>query len=277
MLTKTRMMSDDVRASAKSLARISIRNPKGDSSTPEYIACFFVSLNSPFMVGCSVATSVAPVILLGWYANSVQPTTILISIFWWCNNHNQKALIMTNLIDIDLSALSVQKNQVTTTSHQIAEYFGKEHKNVIRKIESLECSPDFTLAHFWAHVENIEAGAVYRDSKSYVITKNGFMFLVMGFTGKKAAKIKEAYINAFDHMAEKLTAPAPAPKTNNCICALANNEQAKTEPFNKNNLNVAMFTILNMVSQIDETYDLGLFKMSSFKLDFQNKVRQIKN
>lgn len=36
------------------------------------------------------------------------------------------------------------------------------------------------------------------------MTKNGFMFLVMGFTGEKAAAIKEAYINAFDWMHEQL-------------------------------------------------------------------------
>ncbi|WP_141097260.1 Rha family transcriptional regulator, partial [Vibrio parahaemolyticus] len=39
----------------------------------------------------------------------------------------------------------------------------------------------------------------------YQMTKDGFMYLVMGFTGKKAAIIKEAYINAFNLMAEKLT------------------------------------------------------------------------
>ena len=37
------------------------------------------------------------------------------------------------------------------------------------------------------------------------MTKDGFMFLVMGFTGKKAAQIKEAYINAFNQMSTKLS------------------------------------------------------------------------
>ncbi len=63
------------------------------------------------------------------------------------------------------------------------------------KIESLDCSSDFTSAHFCAHVQTIQAGAVQRESKYYEMTKDGFMFLVMGFTGAAAAKIKEAYIN----------------------------------------------------------------------------------
>lgn len=33
------------------------------------------------------------------------------------------------------------------------------------------------------------------------------MFLVMGFTGKNAARIKEAYINAFNQISEQLTSP----------------------------------------------------------------------
>jgi len=37
------------------------------------------------------------------------------------------------------------------------------------------------------------------------ITKDNFMFLVMGFTGKRAAQIKEAYINEFNHMTDLLS------------------------------------------------------------------------
>ncbi|HAF6260299.1 TPA: Rha family transcriptional regulator, partial [Salmonella enterica] len=85
--------------------------------------------------------------------------------------------------------------------------------NVIQKIESLDCSPEFTSANFSAHVENIKAGAVNRDSRSYKITKDGFVFLVMGFTGKKAAAFKEAYIAEFNRMEATLhdrAIPAPA-------------------------------------------------------------------
>ncbi|SSP36717.1 phage-like protein [Acinetobacter baumannii] len=101
-------------------------------------------------------------------------------------------------------AVFIQNDQVKTSSLKVAELFGKHHKNVIQKIETLDCSPEFTSANFSAHVQTIQAGAVQRESKYYEMTKDGFIFLVMGFTGAKAAQIKEAYINTFNHMAAML-------------------------------------------------------------------------
>lgn len=106
---------------------------------------------------------------------------------------------MTTLAQLD-NAVFIQDQQVKTDSLKVAEIFGKQHKNVIQKIESLDCSPEFTSANFSAHVQTIQAGAVQRDSKYYEMTKDGFIFLVMGFTGAAAAKIKEAYINTFNQM-----------------------------------------------------------------------------
>lgn len=102
-------------------------------------------------------------------------------------------------------AVFIQEHQVKTTSLKVAELFNKQHKDVLRKLESLDCSPEFTSAHFCAHVQTIEIGnGATRESKYYEMTKDGFMFLVMGFTGAAAAKIKEAYINTFNQMAAML-------------------------------------------------------------------------
>lgn len=101
-------------------------------------------------------------------------------------------------------AVFIQNDQVKTDSLKVAELFSKQHKDVLRKIESLDCSPEFTSAHFCAHVQTIQAGAVQRESKYYEMTKDGFIFLVMGFTGAAAAKIKESYINTFNQMAALL-------------------------------------------------------------------------
>lgn len=97
--------------------------------------------------------------------------------------------------------ISVNGNTLTTTSLQVAEVFGRQHKNVLAKVESLECSKEFNELNF-KPVEYLDGKGEKRPS--YEMTKDGFMFLVMGFTGKKAAQIKEAYINAFNFMAEKL-------------------------------------------------------------------------
>lgn len=111
---------------------------------------------------------------------------------------------MNAIAHID-DAVFIQDQQVKTTSLKVAEVFAKQHKDVLRKIESLDCSPEFTSAHFCAHVQTIEIGnGATRESKYYEMTKDGFMFLVMGFTGAAAAKIKEAYINTFNQMAAML-------------------------------------------------------------------------
>ncbi|EEQ0025398.1 hypothetical protein H4K58_002531 [Salmonella enterica] len=96
--------------------------------------------------------------------------------------------------------------QALTTSLAIASHFGKQHKNVIQKIQSLDCSPEFNGLNF----QPVE----YTDDKgerrpAYNITRDGFAFLAMGFTGSKAAKFKEAYINAFNEMERQLTNVAP--------------------------------------------------------------------
>ncbi|WP_108510160.1 Rha family transcriptional regulator [Acinetobacter baumannii] len=111
---------------------------------------------------------------------------------------------MNAIAHID-DAVFIQNDQVKTSSLKVAELFGKQHKNVIQKIESLECTPEFTSANFSAHVQSVEIGnGATRESKYYEMTKDGFIFLVMGFTGAKAAQIKEAYINTFNHMAAML-------------------------------------------------------------------------
>jgi len=89
----------------------------------------------------------------------------------------------------------------TTTSRDIAKHFNKRHDNVLRDIENLACSPQFTQLNF-------EVGE-YKDNsgklcKEYIIYRDGFVFLTMGFTGKLAGEYKEAYINAFNQMEKQL-------------------------------------------------------------------------
>ena len=104
--------------------------------------------------------------------------------------------------------ISLHHGKPVTTSLKVAEAFGKLHKNVIRRLESLECSPEFTRLNFEPS-EYIDSTG--RKLTMWEMTKDGFMFLVMGFTGTKAAAIKEAYINAFNWMAEQLIAKTPKP------------------------------------------------------------------
>lgn len=82
-----------------------------------------------------------------------------------------------------------------TTSLKVAEKFGKRHDGVLRDIENLSCSAEFNLHNF---VEISYRDAMNRDQKAYEMTKDGFSFLVMGYTGREAGKFKEDFIRAFN-------------------------------------------------------------------------------
>lgn len=106
-----------------------------------------------------------------------------------------------------VNLVAVENNQTVTTSLKVAEVFGKQHKNVIQAIKSLDCSEDFHKLNFQLMQKTIKIGnGAERQSPMYHITRDGFMFLVMGFTGKTAAEWKEAYIRAFNEMEAKLRA-----------------------------------------------------------------------
>lgn len=91
--------------------------------------------------------------------------------------------------------------QVRTDSRTVAKEFGKRHCDVLRAYRNMKCSKDFTLRNF---AECLEINHLSNGKPEPVIqmTKDGFMFLVMGFTGQRAAQKKEAFIAAFNEMAE---------------------------------------------------------------------------
>jgi len=94
----------------------------------------------------------------------------------------------------DLVKSSVQRDNdgvARISSRDVAEIFDKEHFHVLRDIKNLECSEEFKSSNF-GFVEIIEktaGGAKY--NKSYcTMTRDGFTFLAMGFSGKRAAAIR---------------------------------------------------------------------------------------
>lgn len=101
--------------------------------------------------------------------------------------------------------VSVNDGKVVTTSLQVAEHFQRPHKDVLSSIRKLDCSPIFQERNFSLslyHSKLLNGG--YKKQPMYYITRDGFTFLAMGFTGKIAARFKEAYINAFNEMERKL-------------------------------------------------------------------------
>lgn len=89
--------------------------------------------------------------------------------------------------------------QATTTSLIVAEVFGKDHHNVLRDISNLTCSDDFRKLNFELLVKmnKLPQGGASK-SEWYEMTKDGFSFLVMGYTGAKASAFKELFLKAFN-------------------------------------------------------------------------------
>lgn len=112
---------------------------------------------------------------------------------------------MTNknqLIPIDEYGLFADKNDTARVdSRYVAEFFEKEHKNVIRDIRELDCSEEFRLLNFEQSSYKNQQG---KKQPCYCMTRDGFVFLVMGYRGKKAAHFKEMYIRRFNEMEEHI-------------------------------------------------------------------------
>ena len=96
--------------------------------------------------------------------------------------------------------VKVENNQIVTDSRSVADHFGKQHKNVLQTIENLAAENPATKFLFQKTTfEN--RGKQY---PMYLMNRDGFSLLVMGFTGAKALEWKLKYIEAFNAMERKL-------------------------------------------------------------------------
>ncbi|HEQ3267509.1 Rha family transcriptional regulator [Salmonella enterica] len=158
------------------------------------------------MVGRAGASQDAPGSMLTGYANPVRLTTSVIGVP--CGEFfefNIGAVTMTTLPTLAQPEIRIINGQAVTSSQAVADYFIKRHDNVIQKIKNLECSSKFAALNF---KESEYTDATGRKLPCYNITRDGFAFLAMGFTGKRAAQFKEAYINAFNQMEKQLSKPS---------------------------------------------------------------------
>jgi len=107
----------------------------------------------------------------------------------------------------DLSEfVTLSDTTLTTDSRRVAKHFHKRHDSVLRAYDSLKIEDDYRRRNFAETVEmrSNPSGGADIPSRVVQMTKNGFVLLVMGFTGKEAMRIKIAYIEAFDEMANQL-------------------------------------------------------------------------
>lgn len=102
-------------------------------------------------------------------------------------------------------------------SLEVADRFGKAHKNVVRDIENLMdgieanrlnfepiAEKEYFIPDFYTDKRN-------REQKRYKLTRDGFSLLVMGFTGPAALHWKLLYIEAFNKMEQALRSNVDIP------------------------------------------------------------------
>lgn len=98
--------------------------------------------------------------------------------------------------------VKIENQQIVTDSRQIAENFGKEHKHVLEAIRNILVAENSATKFF------MESEHEYRGQKfpMYLMNRDGFTLLAMGFTGKQALEWKLKYIKAFNEMEAELKA-----------------------------------------------------------------------
>ena len=113
---------------------------------------------------------------------------------------------MTN----DLGIYTSENNRLVVSSRKVAEVFEKEHNIVMRSIRELGCDDDFSRCNFAQSTYMSDRGKEYPE---YLMTRDGFTLLAMGFTGEKVMQWKIKYIEAFNKMEAELRNPFSIPKT----------------------------------------------------------------
>lgn len=101
-----------------------------------------------------------------------------------------------------------ENSQALTNSLLVAEKFGKTHDNVLKAIRNIidggvvknNETPMFVESTYF----NQQNG---QDYPLFVMNRDGFTLLAMGFTGKKALQFKLDYIAAFNAMENELRKP----------------------------------------------------------------------
>lgn len=96
--------------------------------------------------------------------------------------------------------VELRNNQVVVSSRKVAENFGKEHRTILRDVREILAAQN-CAARFFQESTYENRGKQYPE---YLMNRDGFSLLVMGFTGKKALEWKLKYIDAFNQMEEQL-------------------------------------------------------------------------
>lgn len=97
--------------------------------------------------------------------------------------------------------LSTKSGEPVASSRQVAENFGKEHKDTLESIRQILAAENSATKSMFYETTFENRGKQY---PMYLMNRDGFTLLAMGFTGKAALEWKLKYIAAFNEMEKKL-------------------------------------------------------------------------
>ena len=112
------------------------------------------------------------------------------------------------------SLVQVADGQIVVSSRNIAEHFEKRHADVLAGIENITTENSVVTPMFCETTYTAGTGKAYKE---YLMNRDGFSLLVMGFTGKKALEWKIKYIQAFNAMEEELRKPKAIPEKSDAL------------------------------------------------------------
>lgn len=125
--------------------------------------------------------------------------------------------------------LENRNGKILVSSQDVAEKFNKSHNHVIRDIEDIISKSDCPNLDSEMFIESTYQNSRGKTYKCYLMNRDGFSLLAMGFTGKMALQWKLKYIEAFNKMEEKLKSGD----------YLSEEEKLKLQLFSKDPLEVA--------------------------------------
>ncbi|WP_343750247.1 Rha family transcriptional regulator, partial [Clostridium cadaveris] len=102
----------------------------------------------------------------------------------------------------ELISIKTHEGEMVVTSREVAENFEKRHADVIEKIEEFIKTENSVMTKMF--IESSYKAGTGKSYKEYLLTRDGFTLLAMGFTGSKAIEWKLKYIDAFNKMEQAL-------------------------------------------------------------------------
>lgn len=88
----------------------------------------------------------------------------------------------------------IENGKVLVDSRGVASYFGKSHRDVLRAIDNIMDKDESTKDMFTKHIREYNG----RDFRYFLMNRDGFLLLALGFTGKSTIAKRKEILNMFD-------------------------------------------------------------------------------